>query len=203
MFKKVFRILPVSLLLSLPLWANGSYYSAQLCWLLTPDPAGFAGGINFYAFAAGNPISFVDPSGMGPQNVGFSWIQDNFAAIRALQDDARIHGSPAGTLTGGDALSGTLNMIPLVSSAKAFVELNTGRDLITGQRSDRSDFSLASQAVLGAIILPPARAAAASFPAKGATQLEFAFVADLGTPTKTLPIPNVGNGKLANIVNDL
>jgi len=53
-------------------------------------------------------------------------------------------------------------MIPYVSTAKAFIELNTGMDLITGKRSDRSDFSLASQAVFGAIILPSARAAGAT-----------------------------------------
>jgi len=156
------------------------YHRALVCiWFL----AGFSGGLNFYAFAAGNPISFVDPSGMGPQEIGFGWIQRNLEPIRALQDDARIYGMPGGPITGAGVLSGTLNMIPLVSSAKAFVELNTGRDLITGQRSDRSDFSLASQAVLGAIILPPARAAggvnfsvAAS---TGARQLEFPFVASV------------------------
>ena len=144
------------------------YYSAQLCRFLTADPAGFSGGINFYEFAAGNPISFVDPSGLGPQEVGFGWIQRNLEPIRALQDDARIYGTPGGPITGASVVSGTLNMIPLVSSAKAFVELNTGRDLITGQRNDRSDFSLASQAILGAIILPPARAAGALGGAVGA-----------------------------------
>jgi len=127
-----------------------------ICLLIS---VGIASGMNFYAFAAGNPISFVDPSGLGAREAGFSWVSGQIDQIRAMQDDARIHGSPAGTLTGGQALSGALNMIPYVSTAKAFIEMNTGKDLITGQRSDRSDFSLASQAVLGAIILPPARAA--------------------------------------------
>jgi len=135
------------------------YYSAQLCRFLTADPAGFSGGMNFYEFAAGNPISFVDPSGMGPQNVGFTWIDNALAPIRELQNEARIYGSPSG---GGQVLSAALNMLPLVSTAKAVVEQYTGKDWVTKEWHHRSDFSLGSQAILGAIVLPTARAAGGS-----------------------------------------
>jgi len=40
------------------------YYSPMTGSFISEDPAGFAGGQNsFYAYAAGNPISFRDPSG--------------------------------------------------------------------------------------------------------------------------------------------
>ncbi|OWU65929.1 MAG: hypothetical protein CBB60_002170 [Armatimonadetes bacterium Cent15-Ar3] len=43
------------------------WYSAQLRRFLNPDPAGFAGGSNFYAFANGNPVSLIDPFGLGAE----------------------------------------------------------------------------------------------------------------------------------------
>jgi RHS repeat-associated protein len=40
------------------------YYNPHLCRFLNSDPAGFSGGLNFYAYADGNPISIVDPFGL-------------------------------------------------------------------------------------------------------------------------------------------
>jgi hypothetical protein len=50
---------------------------------LNPDPSGFAGGLNMYAFADGNPISLTDPFGLGAVGdegwggATASWIQQN------------------------------------------------------------------------------------------------------------------------------
>jgi len=40
--------------------------ASGLPYFLNADPIGFAGGLNWYQYAAGNPISYVDPSGLYP-----------------------------------------------------------------------------------------------------------------------------------------
>jgi RHS repeat-associated protein len=42
---------------------------------ISPDPIGFAGGLNLYGYCGGNPVGAVDPSGMAP------WWEDAGAAI--------------------------------------------------------------------------------------------------------------------------
>ncbi len=46
------------------LYMRARYYNPYLCRFLNPDPSGFAGGLNFYAYANGNPVSYIDPFGL-------------------------------------------------------------------------------------------------------------------------------------------
>ena len=41
------------------------YYSPVFRRFLSEDPAGFAGGINLYAYTGGDPVNFMDPFGLG------------------------------------------------------------------------------------------------------------------------------------------
>ena len=46
------------------LYMRARYYNPYLCRFLNPDPVGSRGGLNFYAYADGNPISNTDPFGL-------------------------------------------------------------------------------------------------------------------------------------------
>ena len=64
------------------LYMRARYYNPYLCRFLNPDPSGFTGGLNFYAYADGNPVSLIDPFGLGPQEAGWGsqfagWIDRN------------------------------------------------------------------------------------------------------------------------------
>src|SRR5882724_9533811 len=53
------------------------YYNPYLCRFINPDPTGFSGGMNFYAYANGNPISYLDPFGLdalAEGNMNPSWL---------------------------------------------------------------------------------------------------------------------------------
>jgi hypothetical protein len=39
------------------------YYSPELRRFINTDPIGFAGGLNWFTYVGGNPISFIDPNG--------------------------------------------------------------------------------------------------------------------------------------------
>lgn len=42
------------------------FYDPALGRFLNPDPIGFAGGLNLYAYCGGDPVGLVDPSGLDP-----------------------------------------------------------------------------------------------------------------------------------------
>jgi RHS repeat-associated protein len=46
------------------------YYNPKLQRFISEDPTAFRGGINMYAYAAGNPVSFNDPFGLKPSGPG-------------------------------------------------------------------------------------------------------------------------------------
>jgi RHS repeat-associated protein len=58
------------------LYMRARYYNSFLCRFINADPSGFSGGLNFYAYANGNPVSYLDPLGLGAvgENNTSSWI---------------------------------------------------------------------------------------------------------------------------------
>jgi RHS repeat-associated protein len=54
------------------LYMQARYYNPYICRFINPDPSGFKGGLNFYAYANGNPISYLDPFGLNAAATGDS-----------------------------------------------------------------------------------------------------------------------------------
>jgi RHS repeat-associated protein len=59
------------------LFMKSRYYDPFLCRFLNPDPSGFSGGLNFYAYANGNPVSLIDPYGL----LSWSDVGDYFQGV--------------------------------------------------------------------------------------------------------------------------
>ena len=48
------------------LYMRARYYNPFLGRFINPDPTGFSGGLNVFAYANGNPVSYLDPFGLSP-----------------------------------------------------------------------------------------------------------------------------------------
>jgi RHS repeat-associated protein len=60
------------------LYMRARFYNPYLCRFISADPSGFGGGLNFYAYANANPVSYLDPFGLGAVSdnllVSSSWF---------------------------------------------------------------------------------------------------------------------------------
>jgi RHS repeat-associated protein len=69
------------------LFMRARYYNPYLCRFINQDPSGFNGGLNFYAYANGNPVSLTDPFGLGAlgDNVGSGSLLSSVNSIPSMQ----------------------------------------------------------------------------------------------------------------------
>jgi len=74
------------------LFMRARYYNPYICRFINADPAGFAGGMNFYAFADCNPISLIDPFGLGAigENGGPSWFRQAYSTHTCMDCHGNI-----------------------------------------------------------------------------------------------------------------
>ncbi len=74
---------------------NGLYYyrarmySPEWGRFLQPDPIGYAGGANMYAYVGNDPMNFVDPSGLVAEAIG----QAGSSAIAFVNSQAQVVGN--------------------------------------------------------------------------------------------------------------
>lgn len=73
------------------LYMRARYYNPYICRFINADPSGFAGGLNLYAFASGNPISLIDPFGLGSNEPWYdqwgNYIHSSFQASKSDRDN--------------------------------------------------------------------------------------------------------------------
>jgi RHS repeat-associated protein len=115
------------------------WYSPALGRFLSEDPAGFAGGMNWYSYADGNPISLSDPFGLCTSR-GMSYMDTSYSTVSSGYQPT----------TPASIASALVNASPLVVF-KGFYEGSTGVDMFTGRNVSQSE--AATNVFLGAFSL--------------------------------------------------
>ncbi len=97
------------------LYMRARYYNPYISRFLNPDPAGFSGGLNFYAFCNGNPISETDPFGLCAdqpwQNQLGGWVGNQLQTAQNFYSQ-NLPWAAAGTLNTAISIVGGVGLIP-------------------------------------------------------------------------------------------
>ena len=96
------------------------WYSCHIRRFMSADPAGFGGGENFYAYANGNPVSAIDPSGFGAQNGTFT---DGLTSLLLTRNNGI--GFP-GAVNGGHTLTSKTAAIDYDGSPNCYAPPGSG-----------------------------------------------------------------------------
>lgn len=112
------------------LYMRARYYNPYLCRFLNPDPLGFGGGLNFYAYANGNPVSYLDPFGLDAFNPGLAFYFQGPGSQQRVENLSQnietVNYALAGVAVGvGTAGIGSL-------AALAAVEVGVPLSVVTG-----------------------------------------------------------------------
>jgi len=108
------------------------------------DPFGHAATPDLYSFAHGDPVNFFDPSGLfGRQSFDISSLPNIAEQVQREQDFV-------------EGASGLVDMVPILGGLKMWGELNSGRDMFTGQRVDGNAYLQGAGIILNFLaVLPP------------------------------------------------
>jgi RHS repeat-associated protein len=126
------------------LFMRARYYNPYISRFLNADPNGFAGGLNFYAFADENPISEMDPFGLNGWTSVFGGLRVVGGGLEAA---AGITLGAATSWTGIGAIGGGLVALHGADQVQAGL-----RQLFTGNQAN----SLTSQGLQAAGMSPTA-----------------------------------------------
>lgn len=120
------------------LYMRARYYNPLIRRFLNQDPAGFGGGLNFYAYADGNPVSFIDPFGLGAVSTGafeeFVRQVDMMLGVHSANPmnpgagllksyiESAVEGYDAYHLTGSRAIAANVGVNPMYPAVQAYGE---------------------------------------------------------------------------------
>jgi RHS repeat-associated protein len=115
------------------LYMRARYYNPYLCRFLNPDPTGFSAGLNFYAYANGNPVSYLDPFGLNVGTTGdnsWSWTSIyNSIANLVVPGQAALNGAYS-SFQAGNYWTAALNVANAVGQDVLFA-LTAGGSSVT------------------------------------------------------------------------
>lgn len=165
------------------LYMRARNYNPYLCRFIGADPSGFSGGLNLYAYANGNPVSLVDPFGLG-------------AVSDALAAAAWFNAPTPEQIQVQNFLAGLVNFVTL-GAANLVSSAITGTDL-TGNQLDVGDAfeqTLQTGAFVGSLAL--------ALPTDGASlELEEAALGSTTVATEEAPVFWSGGRLAENAAQD-
>ncbi|MET0603657.1 MAG: RHS repeat-associated core domain-containing protein [Baekduia sp.] len=152
-------------------------YNPELGIFISEDPSGTAGGVNLYAYAAGDPVNLTDALGLWPSwsdvghavtgagsdplGLGVSWSDVGHAAGALYNEAASHYGVAAAVITTGACIAasaGACGLLVVGGTAISSLLIETNPDLTGGQKA----LGLGLNAVITATGAIPAGALAAA-----------------------------------------
>ena len=83
-FWRGYRIDPTGLY-----WMGARYYDPQGGRFISPDPLGHAASEDLYSYAGGDPVNYVDPLGLAPQETGPATVNPTAAPVTI--EELKVH----------------------------------------------------------------------------------------------------------------
>jgi len=104
------------------------FYNTYIQRFINADPIGFSGGLNWYAYADGDPISYLDPYGLDAWTRVWGGVQMIGGAVETLAGvSIAVATSPSGVGPVGGTLIATHGVDTFIAG---------GRQLFSGERTD-------------------------------------------------------------------
>ena len=96
------------------LYMRARYYNPYICRFINADPSGFGGGLNFYCYADGNPISQLDPFGLDAWSVAGNFAEGvaigaGVAIVVVVAAPVVVSAGAAAIVAGGGMLGATVS----------------------------------------------------------------------------------------------
>jgi RHS repeat-associated protein len=128
------------------LYMKARFYNPFLCRFLNPDPLGFSGGMNFYAYANGNPASMADPAGTDASSVSTSANGDTItyqpnSTPQDLSDPFGIKAAQAALDAENDWFGKTMDALAYAGAFVDMMKNNFGQTFL-GTTPQQTDIAL-------------------------------------------------------------
>ena len=128
------------------LYMRARYYNPYLCRFINPDPGGFAGGLNWYCYADGNPISLIDPFGLDAWSVAGNFAEGvaigaGVGIVVVVAAPVVVSAGAAAIVAGAGAVGVTVSATTATTVAAATVTVGVGATAVIGTSQVAGDMA--------------------------------------------------------------